>query len=168
MKLIRKTLIIFALLISCSAQAQQADTSAIAGFAFPMYSKISIRLIPIDSVRFHYAILNFDLFEEKFDLNQLDQYTSIKAPEGTIDILVSIGTKGSTEEEKKANKHSVFIIRNGTEYPLEFSLDILKLDQTVYEPMAVMPVIPYSSSIEMWDYSVEMIGLFNFMKLKSE
>lgn len=168
MNIIKKLFVGIAMLIACSAQAQKADSSAISGFAFPMYSKISIRLIPIDSVRFHYAILNFDLFEEKFDLNQLEKYTAIKAPEGTIVILVSIGTKGSTEEEIKANKHSVFIIRNGTDYPLEFSLDVLKLNQTVYEPVAVMPVIPHSSSIEMWDYSVEMVGLFNFMKLKSE
>jgi hypothetical protein len=129
---------------------------------------MSIRLIPIDSVRFHYTILNYDLFEDKFDLEHLENYTNIKAVEGTLEILVSIGTKGTTEEEKKANKHSVFIIRNGTDFPLEFSLDVLKLNQTVYDPVASMPVIPNGSSVEMWEYSVEMLGLFNFMKLKSE
>ena len=167
MRWIRTSIVIIAVMLSGVVKAQ-ADTSSVPGFAFPMYSQMSIRLIPIDSVRFHYTILNYDLFDEKFDLEHLENYTNKKAAEGTIEILVSIGTKGTTEEEKKANKQSVFIIRNGTEYPLEFSLDIQKLNQTVYEPVAVMPVIPHGSSVEMWDYSVEMVGLFNFMKLKSE
>lgn len=155
------------ILLGVSAKNQTLDTIPQEGFAFPIKSKITLKLVPADSLKYKYYILKYEPFDEIIDTYENDKYISKNLEENTIELIFCVGTHGDTEKEKKENYQSLLLIKNGTKYPLEYEADMRVYKKEEFEPTSVVPLYPNVKNMEMWPYLIEEIGLHGFRQSKN-
>ncbi len=64
----KKTLLLTILTTICFlAKGQELPTIPANGFSFPIGSKFTIKLTPVDSTNFDYSIIKFEKFEKTVD-----------------------------------------------------------------------------------------------------
>ena len=97
----KKFYIVFFLLFSFSLIAQDLPSPPSSGFAFPLGSKFTIELIPVDSVNFNISIIKYDPFDEVIDYFKAMELFAEEGKPGTIEFYFCLGTRGETEEEKE-------------------------------------------------------------------
>ncbi|MFD1604281.1 hypothetical protein ACFSJW_07720 [Flavobacterium artemisiae] len=132
------------------------------GFAFPIGSKFTIKLIPIDSVSFNYSIIKFDPFTETVDTFDNDNLFSKNGEEDTIDFYFCLGTSGKTEDEKKKSMKVLLIFKNRSKYSVTYNSDIQRKEDGEYEKTSNMGAYPGVKGTEMWPYMIHSIGLNDF------
>ncbi|MEN2400728.1 hypothetical protein GKZ90_0013140 [Flavobacterium sp. MC2016-06] len=152
--------------ITFSVFAQDLPTEPASGYAFPIGSKFTIKLIPIDSVSFNYSIIKYEQFTETIDTWENDKLFAEKGKDNTIDFYFCLGTEGKTEDEKKKNMKVLLIFKNNSKYSMNFDSDIQRKEDGEYEKTSNMGTYKGAKGTEMWPYMIHSIGLNNFKRKK--
>ncbi|MBE8725924.1 hypothetical protein [Flavobacterium hungaricum] len=144
--------------------AQDLPTEPANGFAFPIGSKFTIKLVPIDSVSFKYSIIKYEPFRETVDTFYNENLFAKKGEKDTIDFYFCLGTNGKTEEEKKKNMQVLLIFKNRSKYTMSYDSDIQRKEEGEYEKTSNMGTYKGAIGTEMWPYMIHSIGLNNFKR----
>lgn len=147
--------------------AQIPDTIPQLGFAFPIGSKLTLKMVEIDSGKFLYYILKYEPFDSTINTDEKENIFKNQPALNTIDLIFCVGTHGETQKEKDENLQVLLMMKNGTKYPLEYMADIIRYQQKDFEPTSVVPIFPGALNTEMWPYYIEQIGLHDFKRWKN-
>ena len=161
-----KLFLLILLVIGFSLNAQELPTEPENGFAFPIGSKFTIKLHPTDSVNFDFSIIKFEPFQEIVDTWENDKLFEEKGEEGTIEFYFCLGTNGETEEEKEKNMKVLLLMKNRTEYALNYNSDIQRTENGEFEKTSNIGTFPGAKGNEMWPYVIYQIGLNGFRKME--
>lgn len=149
-------------LSSLLVQAQSLPSSPENGFAFPIGTKFTIKLIPYDSTHFYYSVTAFEPFHEIMDTYQNDSLFQEEGEAGTIRFYFGISTHGDTDAEKEKNNKVVLIMKNYTEYHLRYDSEIQLEEDGPFEKTSNVGTFKGAKGTEIWPYFIYQIGLFNF------
>lgn len=157
----KSTLLIIFCFISTFMFAQDLPTEPANGFSFPLGSKFTIKLYPIDSVNFNYSIIEFTPFEEIIDTWDNDTLFIEKEKDGTIEFYFCLATHGDTEKEKEENMQVVLMMKNRSEYALKYSSEIQIEEDGEFQKTSNVGMFSGAIGTEMWPYMIYQIGLFD-------
>ncbi|WP_243348843.1 hypothetical protein [Parabacteroides sp. FAFU027] len=157
--------LIFTLISGLSVFAQEADTTAHEGFAFPIKSKVTIKLIPVDSVNFHYKVLKVEPFNETPDVSD-KACLPASLEENTLEFVFCVGTMGDRQKGNGKNLKTLLFIKHGLKFALEYNADIQCPNVPEFKNTSVMALFPNVPSTEIWPYPIEQIALYGFKKTK--
>jgi|TARA_B110000037_G_C16785371_1_gene369122 hypothetical protein len=158
----KKIILILILAISFSSYSQELPTEPANGFAFPIGSKFTIKLHPIDSTSFDFSIIKFEPFQDIIDTWENDDLFEENGEKGTIEFYFCLGTSGETEEEKEKNMKVLLLMKNRTEYSLNYNSDIQIKEEGEFEKTSNVGTHPNVKGTEMWPYMIHQIGLNGF------
>jgi hypothetical protein len=151
-------------LLSTLIQAQELPTPPSNGFAFPLGSKFTIKLFPVDTMSFNYSVIAFEPFREIVDSwNHDDLYTD-QGQDSTITFYFCMGTHGDSEKDKKENMKILLLFKNYSKFALTYLSDIQKKEDGEFEPTSNVGTYPGATGTEIWPYMIQMIGLREFKK----
>ncbi|MDR0789575.1 MAG: hypothetical protein LBO06_02130 [Bacteroidales bacterium] len=161
----KKVIIILCCLFSgINLYSQEMDTTSQEGFSFPLGCKVTIKLVPIDSVNFHYSVLKFEEFNEIIDTYNNDSLLSKNVEENIIEFIFCIGTHGDTEEEKEKHYKTLLLLKSGAKIHLDYEADALFYQQEEYQSTSVVTLWSQAKIVEMWKDAIEFIAIYNFHK----
>ena len=160
--MMKKSILIFILLLSFGINAQDLPTEPENGFAFPLGSKFTIKLHPTDSTAFDYSIIKFEPFEKIVDTWENDDLFEENGEDGTIEFYFCLGTSGETEKEREEKMKVLLIMKNRTKYSLNYKSDIQREEQGEFEYTSNVGTHPNAKGTEMWPYMIYQIGLNSF------
>jgi hypothetical protein len=143
-------------------QAQNLPTPPENGFAFPLGSKFTIKLLPYDSTHFYYSVTAFEPFNEIIDTYENDSLFQEEGEAGTISFYFCISTHGDTEAEREENNKVVLLMKNRTEYHLRYDSEIQREEDGPFEKTSNVGTFRGAKGAEIWPYFIYQIGLFNF------
>ncbi|MEZ4797893.1 MAG: hypothetical protein R2785_12085 [Flavobacteriaceae bacterium] len=162
----KKIILIAFLIIGIGANGQELPTEPENGFAFPIGSKFTIKLHPTDSINFDYSIIKFEPFQEIVDTWENDNLFEEKGEAGTIEFYFCLGTSGETEAEKEKNMKVLLLMKNRTEYSLNYNSDIQIKENGEFEKTSNVGTHPGAKGTEMWPYMIHQIALNGFNKME--
>lgn len=152
-------------MMSFVIKAQELPTNPENGFAFPIGSKFTIKLVPVDSVSFDYSIIKFEPFEEIVNIFDNDRLFSDLGEEDTIEFYFCLGTHGDNDEEREANMNTLLLFKNFTPHVLGYASDIQIQEDGEFEETSNVGCYPGAMGTEMWPYMIYAIGLHDFKVL---
>ncbi|NOU47120.1 MAG: hypothetical protein HOO86_08670 [Bacteroidales bacterium] len=162
----KKLLLIAFLSITCLTQAQELPTIPANGFAFPIGTKFTIKLIEVDSINFDYSVIAFEQFDKTVDTYSHDDLFDKIGNDSTITFYFCLGTHGETEAEKKKNTQVLLLMKNYTKFALKYSSDIQREQDGKFEFTSNIGIFPGAMGMEMWPYMIYTIGLNRFEKYR--
>jgi len=160
--------IIFILLLinSFVVVSQELPTPPANGYAFPIGTKFTIKLFPIDSVNFEISIIEFEAFQEIIDTWENSNLFKEDSKNGTIEFYFCLSTRGSTDEERKENMQVVLLMKNLTDFSLLYKSDIQIKEGGEFSETSNIGTISGLKGTEMWPYMIYQIGLHDFKIMK--
>jgi hypothetical protein len=165
----KKALVLILLTMIClSFKAQELPTISASGFSFPIGTKFTIKLAPIDSINFNYSIIEFEKFDKTVDTYNHDDLFNKTGNDSTITFYFCLGTEGDNEAEKKENMKVLLLMKNYTKYMLKYTSEIQRKENGVYESTSNVGTFPGVLGNEMWPYMIYSIGLREFKKMTYE
>ncbi|HOF15942.1 MAG TPA: hypothetical protein PLF32_01320 [Bacteroidales bacterium] len=164
----KRLIIITFLAITYFAQAQELPSIPANGFAFPLGSKFTIKLIPTDSVNFDYSVLSFEPFEKIVDTYKKDKLFKKKGQDSTIVFYFCLGTHGKTKQEKDKNMRVLLIMKNYSKEALNYTSEIQLKEDGEYQETSNVGAYPGAIGTEIWPYMIYSIGLREFRKFGSD
>jgi len=150
--------------------SQDLPTPPSPGAAFPIGSKFSIKLYPVDSVSFHYSIIEFEPFDSVVDTWENDSLFDSKGQDSTITFYFCLGTHGDTKAERDGNMKVLLLMKNYTKFSLSYTSEIQRKEQKKnrkpkFEPTSNVGTFSGAIGTEMWPYMIYNIGLLDFKKM---
>jgi len=162
----KKTLLFIFLTINCLVfKAQELPTIPANGFSFPIGTRFTIKLTPIDSTNFDYSIIEFEKFEKTVDTYKHDDLFNKTGKDSTITFYFCYGTDGDNEAEKKENMKILLLFKNYSKYMLNYTSEIQRKENGEYESTSNVGTFPGAMGNEMWPYMIYSIGLREFKKM---
>lgn len=155
----RKLLLGCAIILSVSGFGQELPTDPQNGFVFPIGSKFTIKLYPLDSGKFDCSIIAYEPFIETIDYFETDTLFDEREKDGTLDLMFCIGTNGKTDEEREQSMKVVLIIKNRTDFALDYLSEILLDEAGEFQPTSNAGLYPGASYTEMWPYVIYQIAI---------
>jgi hypothetical protein len=162
----KSLLILFLVTVNLMVFSQDLPTEPANGFAFPIGSKFTIRLIPVDSISFDYSIIEFEPFQESVDTWENDSLFDEKEKNGTIEFYFCLSTSGDTKKEKKENRKIILLMKNRTDYSLSYKSDIQREKNGEFEKTSNVGTYTGAKGTEMWPYMIYQIELHDFRIMK--
>ena len=163
----KKTLLFIFLTINCLVfKAQELPTIPANGFSFPIGTRFTIKLTPIDSTNFDYSIIEFEKFEKTVDTYKHDDLFNKTGKDSTITFYFCYGTDGDNEAEKKENMKILLLFKNYSKYMLNYTSEIQRKENGEYESTSNDGTFSGAISNEIWPYMIYSIGLREFKKMK--
>jgi len=160
----KKGILLILLLISgISLFGQDHDSIPQAGFSFSIGTKVTIKLVPIDSVNFNYCIVKFEPYHENIDLDNDKKLLSDTIANDMIEFVFSYGSYGKEKNGKKNDLRIVLEIKSGLKSIIEYKADI-QVPNKEFEPTSVVELLPKVNTREFWPYQIDMIALHSFQK----
>ncbi|HPE41290.1 MAG TPA: hypothetical protein PLI77_09425 [Bacteroidales bacterium] len=144
----KSTLFIIFCFISTIILAQDLPTEPANGFSFPLGSKFTIKLYPIDSVNFNYSIIEYEPFEEFIDTWENDTLFIEKEKDGTIEFYFCLATHGDSENEREENMKIVLLMKNRSEYALKYSSEIQIEEDGDFQKTSNVGMFPGANSFD--------------------
>lgn len=164
----KRYLLILFVITAFNGFAQNLPTEPANGFAFPIGSKFTIKLVPVDSVKFNYSIIKIEEFTEIIDTWENDKLFAENGENDTIDFYFCLATNGKTEDEKKKNMKVVLVFKNRSQYSMSYDSDIQRKENGEYEKTSNVGTFKGAKGTEMWPYMIQSIGLNNFERKKNK
>lgn len=163
-----KKLLLLALLtvICLSFKAQELPSVPANGFSFPIGSKFTIKLTPVDSNNFNYSVIEFEKFDKTVDTYKHDGLFNKTGNDSTITFYFCFATQGDNEAERKENLKVVLLMKNYTKYMLKYTSEIQRKENGEYESTSNDGAFSGAISNEIWPYMIYSIGLREFKKMK--
>lgn len=162
----KKQFLILFLMVSYMLQAQDLPTEPANGFSFPLGTKFTIKLVPVDSVNYDYSVIAFEPFDKTVDTHNTNDLFEKEGQSNTIVFYFCLGTHGDTEAEKKQNMKVLLVMKNYSDTALKYISEIQREENGEYLPTSNVNTYPGVKTTEMWPYMIYMIGLREFQKLK--
>lgn len=162
----KKILIILLGLVTLSAYAQELPTMPAKGFSFPIGTKFTLKLHPIDSVNFDISVIEFEPFNEVVDSWNNNYLFKDKEEDNTIICYFCFATHGDMEEEKEKNMKVYLLFKNYSKESLQYISDIQKVEDGEFEPTSNVGMFSGVKGSEIWPYMIYAIGLHDFQKNK--
>jgi hypothetical protein len=160
----KSTLLIIFCFISSIICAQELPTEPANGFSFPLGTKFTIKLYPVDSVNFDYSIIAIEQFQDIIDSWENDTLFVEKEKDGTIEFYFCLATHGDTEKEREENMEIVLLMKNRSDFYLEYISDIQTEEEGEFHKTSNVGSFPGAKGMEMWPYMIYQIGLHGFKK----
>ena len=158
-----KNLLVTLFSVLCmSVYAQDLPTNPANGYAFPIGSKFTIKLFPVDSVNFDYSVVKYDLFQETVDIVENNFLFPEQGEENTISFYFCLGTQGKSAEERKKNTKIILLTKNYSRHILEYSSHIQLKRNSGFEETSNVGLYPWAKATEMWAHMIYNIGLKEF------
>lgn len=154
------------LIISQLIQAQDLPTKPSNGFAFPLGSKFTIKLSPVDSINYNYSVIASEKFDKVVDTYHHDELFEPQGKDSTITFLFCVGTHGDNDKEKQKNMQVLLLMKNYSKMALKYSSDIQRKEDGEFEPTSNVGTFSGATGMEMWPYMIYMIGLREFQNFK--
>lgn len=161
----KRILLISLLALVSFAQAQKLPSEPVNGFAFPLGSKVVIKLVPTDSVNFDYSVLAIERYTETVDIRKVDALFSPNGQDSTIVLYFCIGTHGETAQEKDRNKQVLLIMKSYAKEGLNYTSEIQREEGGAFLKTSNVGLSPNVIGIETWPYMIRIIGLRTFKKV---
>ncbi|BAX82139.1 hypothetical protein ALGA_3847 [Labilibaculum antarcticum] len=146
--------------------SQELPTKPANGYTFPIGSKFTIELHPIDSTKFDYSIIKYEPFQELVDTWENDSIFKENGQKGTIEFCFCLSTSGDSDEEKEKNMKILLLMKNRTEHTLTYNSDIQTEVNGEFKETSNAGTFPGAKGTEMWPYMIHQIGLNGFKKMK--
>jgi hypothetical protein len=162
----KNSILLFILLSCFSTYAQELPTEPAPGFAFPIGSKFTIKMVQVDSVNFDFSIVEFEQFEQIVDTYETDTLFEENGKDGTIEFYFCYGSHGETEKMKKENMKILLLFKNRTEFSFTYRSDIQREEEGEFEETSNVGTYSGALGTEMWPYMIYQIGLHDFKILK--
>lgn len=148
--------------IVSNINSQTLPSDVANGFAFPIGSKFTIKLVPTDTLNYDYSVTALDPFQEVVDAWNVDSLFSKEGEPNTIVGYFCFGTHGNTDEEKEKNMKVLLILKNYTTKILKYSSDIQVQEEGEFETTSNVGIFPGAIAKEIWPYMIYSIGLYDF------
>lgn len=162
----KKLLLIFSLVaMNIAVNSQELPTEPADGYAFPIGCKFTIKLHPIDSIKFQYSIIAIEPFQEIIDTWENDSIFKENGQKGTIEFCFCLSTSGETDEEKEKNMKVLLLMKNRTEYSLKYNSDIQTVENGEFKNTSNVGTFAGAKGTEIWPYMIYQIGLNGFQKM---
>jgi hypothetical protein len=158
--------IIFINFMAASLYAQVFDTISHTGYTFPVKSKLTLKMVAVDSVNYKFYILHYETFNRIIDTYANEKYLTKPAADNTIELIFCVGTQGKSKKEKEANYKTLLLIKNGTKCPLEYRAKMKVSKSETFQSTSVEPLYPNVKIVEMWPYLIEKLALLNFKRMQ--
>ena len=142
--------------------SQELPTEPANGFAFPIGSKFTIKLHPIDSTKFDYSIIEYEPFQELIHTWDNDSIFKENGQKGTIEFCFCISTSGDSDEEKEKNMKVLLLMKNRTEHTLTYNSEIQTEENGEFKVTSNVGTFSGAKGTEMWPYMIRQIGLNDF------
>jgi len=162
----RKVLLILFLMTNLAVFSQDLPTEPANGFAFPIGTKFTIKLYPIDSISFDFSVIVFEPFQEIIDTWENDSLFMEGEKNGTIEFYFCLSTSGETEKEKEENMKILLLMKNRTDFALSYKSDIQTEENGDFKETSNVGTFSGAKGTEMWPYMIYQIGLYDFKKMK--
>jgi hypothetical protein len=162
----RKILLILFLTTNIVVYSQELPTEPANGFAFPIGTKFTIKLHPIDSISFDYSIIKFESFHEIIDTWESDSLFIEGEKNGNIEFYFCLSTSGESEKEKEENMKVLLLMKNRTDFALSYKSDIQTEENGEFKETSNVGTFSGAQGTEMWPYMIYQIGLHDFKKMK--
>lgn len=159
-KAMRNIFIILFGMIAISSYSQAPAN----GFVFPIGSKFTLKLHPVDSLNFNISVINIEPFTEIIDSWNNDHLFKDIEGDDTIVCYFCLATHGDTEEQKEKNMKVYFLFKNYSKISLRYASDIQRKEDGEFTSTSNVGMIPKVKGIEMWPYMIYTIGLHDFQK----
>lgn len=164
----KKILIVLFGLITTAVYAQQLPTIPAKGFCFPIGTKFTLKLHPVDSINFDVSVIEFEPFTEIIHPWDNNVLFKDKGEDNTITCYFCFGTNGDTEEEKEKNMKIYFLFKNYSKESLQYISDIQNVEDGEFERTSNIGMFPGVKGTEIWPYMIYTIGLHDFQKYENE
>lgn len=160
----KKILIILFCSLCTFIQAQDLPTPPQKGFSFPIGTKFTLKIHPVDSINFDVSVETFEPFTEVIDSRNNDYLFEEEGEENTIVFYFCLATHGETEEEKEKNMKVYLLFKNYSKEVLRYISDIQRTEDVEYESTSNIGMFPGAKGTEIWPYMIYFIGLHDFQK----
>jgi len=158
----KKGLFFMILLVSgFGLYGQDHDSIPQAGFSFTRGTKVTIQLVPVDSVHYNYRILKFEAYHEDIDLDNDKKILSDTLADDQIEFVFSYGRYGKDEKEKDLK--IVLELKSGLKSIIDYKADI-QVPNKEFAPTSVVELLPNVKTREYWPYQIDNIALHSFHK----
>lgn len=161
----KKLLFVF-LFASLSASAQHLPTEPANGYSFPIGTKFTLALHPIDSTRFDVSVVAWESFQEVVNAFDSDKLFAEEGEAGTIEFYFCLGTMGEKKGEDDENTQVLLLFKNRSTYALSYTSDIQTEEGGPFVPTSNAGSFPGVVTMEMWPYVIYQIGLHDFVVRK--
>lgn len=162
----KRALIFLLMMIPILSNAQDLPSQTANGFAFSIGSKFTIKLHPSDSINFDFSVVKLSPFQKTIDTWENDSIFKQKGDTGTIDFVFCFATSGKSEAEREKNMKILLLMKNRTEFALEYKSDIQREENGAFEETSNVGTFPGAKGVEMWPYMIHTIGLHSFKKME--
>lgn len=86
--------------------------------------------------------------------------------EGTIDFVFCFSTSGTTDDEREENYNVVLLIKNRTNYDIDYGTDIQIQEDAEFEKTSNIGIHAGVKVTEMWSYMIYNIALYSFRTME--
>jgi|ERR1035437_4876818 hypothetical protein len=162
----KKILLLFLIIYGINLYCQELDSIPQPGFSFTLGTKVTIQLVPIDSVNYNYRVIKFEAYHENIDLDNDKKLLSDSIDEDKIEFVFNYGFYGNDKTDKENNLKIVLELRSGSISPIEYNADI-QVPNKDFELTSVVPLPHMSINREFWPYQIDAIALHSFRKYKN-
>lgn len=162
----KKMLIILFCALCTFIQAQDLPTLPQKGFSFPIGTKFTLKIHPVDSINFEVSVEAFEPFTEVINSRSNNHLFEKEGEENTIVFYFCFATHGETEEEKEKNMKIYLLFKNYSKEALQYMSDIQRTEDGEYESTSNIGMYPGAIGTEIWPYMIYFIGLHDFQKYK--
>ena len=156
-------LLIVCIVFGVYLYGQGSDSIPQQGFAFPFGSKVTIQLVPLDSVNYNYRVLKFEAFHETIDLDSMKKILPDSVAGNIIEFVFTYGMYGSDKNDKDNKLKIVLELRSGLRDGIEYKADI-QVPNKDFETTSVVPLLHQTLNREFWPYQIDTIALHSFHK----
>lgn len=164
--MMRKFCLMFILLATVqmiNAQEEIAlPTEPSNGFAFSLGCKVTIKLVPTDSINFDYSVLSIESYQEPIYLKKTEDLFDKEGPPNTLTLYFTYGYFGEKMTEK--DMRIFLVIKNYTDNILQYSSDIQRMEDGEFEETSNAGIYSKAIATEIWPYMIHNIGLWGFKK----
>lgn len=161
----KKLLFVF-MFASLSTGAQHLPSDPANGFSFPIGTKFTLALHPVDSTRFDVSVVAWESFQEVVNAFETDDLFAEKGAPGTIDFYFCLGTMGEKEGEGDENTQVLLLFKNRSSYALSYTSEIQVEEGGGFQPTSNAGSFPGVVTSELWPYVIYQIRLQDFMVRK--
>jgi len=143
---------------------QELPSKPSSGFAFPLGSKFTIKLIPTDSIHFDFSVIAFEPYTTTLDTWEHENLFPKAGQDSTISFCFCIATEGKTDAEKEKNRKILLLMKNYTSISFEYKSDIQRTENGVFTSTSNVGIFAGAGGTEMWPDMIYAIGLRDFKR----
>lgn len=155
--------ILLSAIYSC-IYAQGFPEEPINGIAFPIGSKVTIKLHATDSAHYDFSIIELKAFNEIVNTQDHDYLFPENGEEDRITFYFCQGTHGDTREEKEKNRRVLLLMKNYSRKVVQYSFEIQQKKNEEFEYTSNSVIYAGAIALEMWPFMLYAIRLSKFQK----